>query len=91
MIYYLRNYHLITENSGEKDMDSQEAVSVEWSRTHYMQTPEKREGDDRRKNYCFIANDRRSGIACRRKEKMREMERRIALKKVTFLPEYAII
>jgi hypothetical protein len=56
-----------------------------------MQMPEKREGDDRRKNYCFIDNDRRSGIACRRQEKQRELERRIALKKVTFYPDYALI
>ena len=49
------------------------------------------DGDDRRKEHCFIANDRRSGIACRRKQKQSEMERRIALKKVTFLPDYALI
>ena len=65
-------------------MDSEQTKWVKWSRTHYMETPEQREGDDRRKIQCFIDNDRRSGIACRRKEKQLEMERRIALKKVTF-------
>ena len=50
-------------------MELQESVSVEWSRTHYMETPEQRDGDDRRKIQCFIAKDRRCGVACRRREK----------------------
>ena len=57
-------------------------------RTQYMDPPEKRESNDRRKVSCFIEKDRRCGIACRRKEQQREMERRIAIKKVRFYPEY---
>ncbi len=57
-------------------------------RTHYMDPPEKRESNDRRKVSCFIERDRRSGIACRRMEQQREMERRIAFRKVRFYPEY---
>ena len=37
---------------------------------------------------CFIEKDRRCGLACRRKERQREMERQIALRKVRFYPEY---
>ena len=57
-------------------------------RTQYMDPPEKRESNDRRTVSCFIEKDRRSGIACRRKEQQREMERRIAMRKVRFYPEY---
>ena len=57
-------------------------------RTQYIDPPEKRVPDDRRKVSCFIENDRRSGIACRRMEQQREMERRIAFRKVRFYPEY---
>lgn len=71
-------------------MQSEETVQLEWSRTHYMVTPEQRHGEDRRKIQCFIANDRRCGVACRRLEKQRETERRIAMKKVTFYPDSAI-
>ena len=45
-------------------------------RTHFIEKPEGREVSDRRKYNCFIANDKRSGIACRRREKQRELERR---------------
>jgi hypothetical protein len=64
------------------------SVHLKWHRTHFMLEPEKRNSGDRRGVNCFIAQDRRSGIACRRKEKQREMERRIALSRVTFYPEY---
>jgi hypothetical protein len=63
-------------------------VHLKWQRTHFMLEAEKRNRDDRREANCFIAQDRRSGIACRRMEKQREMERRIALSRVTFYPEY---
>ncbi len=59
------------------------------SRTHFMAGPEKREGDDRRKTNCYILKDRRSGIACRRRERQREIEFRVAARKVRFYPEYA--
>jgi hypothetical protein len=64
------------------------SVHLKWQRTHFMLDSEKRNQDDRREANCFIAQDRRSGIACRRKEKQLEMERRIALSRVTFYPEY---
>ena len=57
-------------------------------RTQYMDPPEKRECIDRRKVSCFIEKDRRCGIACRRKEQQREMEFRMAIRKVRFYPEY---
>jgi hypothetical protein len=57
-------------------------------RTQYLEPPEKRESNDRRKVSCFIGKDRRCGIACRRMEQQREMERRIAIRKVRFYPEY---
>lgn len=57
-------------------------------RTQYIDRPEKRESSDRRKVSCFIEKDRRGGIACRRMEQQREMERRIAFRKVRFYPEY---
>jgi hypothetical protein len=58
-------------------------------RTHFIAGPEKREGDDRRKINCYISKDRRSGIACRRRERQREIEFRVAASKVRFYPEYA--
>jgi len=64
------------------------STDIAWSRTHFMDKPEQRLSDDRRRAYCFVGNDRRSGIACRRKEKQREIERRIAYAKVKFYPEY---
>ena len=60
-------------------------MSVSWSRTHFIVKPEKRNEPDRRINNCFLAIDRRSGIACRRREMQREMERKIAAKKNHFL------
>ena len=59
-----------------------------WERTHYKDRPEQRLGEDRRKVNCFIAKDRRSGIDCRRRERVRQIERRIMLSKVTFYPDY---
>ena len=59
------------------------------SRTHFIAGPEKREGDDRRKINCYILKDRRSGVACRRRERQREIEFRIAVRKVRFYPEHA--
>jgi len=63
-------------------------MGVSWSRTHYIDKPEKRNEPDRRKNNWYIANDKRNGIACRRKEMQREMEREIAAKKTKFYPYY---
>ena len=63
-------------------------IDLSWERTHFLDRPEKRVGEDRRKVHCFIAKDRRSGIDCRRRERMREMERRALLSKVTFYPDY---
>jgi hypothetical protein len=57
-------------------------------RNQFMDPPDKRDYNDRRSVSCFIENDRRCGIACRRKEKQRKMERRIAIGKVRFYPEY---
>ena len=64
------------------------AMQVPWSRTHFIDKPEKRNEPDRRKNNLYIASDKRSGIACRRKEMQREMERKIAARKTTFYPNY---
>ena len=61
---------------------------IVWARTHFQDGPEQRLGEDRRKVNCFISQDRRSGIFCRRRERVREIERRIALSKVTFYPDY---
>lgn len=58
------------------------------SRTQFIDTPENRDGDDRRKDHCYLANDRRSGLACRRREKQRELERKIAASRVIFYPSY---
>ena len=69
-------------------MGKNKSANPVWSRTHYIKKPEEREVLERRRNNCFIANDKRSGIACRRKERQREAERRMALSKVTFYPEY---
>jgi len=59
------------------------------SRTHFIAGPEKREGADRRQINCYILKDRRSGVACRRRERQREIEYRMAARKVHFYPEYA--
>jgi len=59
------------------------------SRTHFISGPEKRGGDDRRKINCYIFHDRRSEVACRRRERQREIEFRVAARKVRFYPEYA--
>jgi hypothetical protein len=59
-----------------------------WSRTHFIEKTEERKQLDRRKTNCLITDDRRSGIACRRRERQREIERRIAFSKITFHPEY---
>jgi len=69
-------------------MANNESGTINWERTHYQDQPEQRLGKDRRTANCFIREDRRSGIGCRRKEKIREMERRVALSKVTFYPDY---
>jgi len=63
-------------------------MGVPWSRTHFIDEPEKRNEPDRRKNHWYIASDKRSGIACRRKEMQREMERKIAVRKTIFYPSY---
>ena len=65
-------------------MGKNKSANPVWSRTHYIKKPEEREVLERRDTHCFIANDRRSGIACRRKEKQREIERKIALSKIIF-------
>ena len=69
-------------------MTNNQNVTLAWERTHYQDQPEQRLGRDRRRANCFIGEDRRSGIGCRRKEKIREMERRLALSKITFYPDY---
>ena len=69
-------------------MAKNESGTINWERTHYQDQPEQRLGKDRRTANCFISEDRRSGIGCRRKEKIREMERRVALSKVTFYQDY---
>ena len=76
------------KNCNGDEMKREAAQGLAWSRTHIEDAPDNRMGADRRKGNCFIAKDRRSGIACRRKERQREMERRLALAKVTFYPEY---
>jgi len=63
-------------------------MRVSWSRTHFIDKPEKRNEPDRRKNYWYVASDKRSGIACRRKEMQREMERKTAVRKTIFYPNY---
>ena len=69
-------------------MENKRNADLSWERTHYQDGPEQRLVDDRRQSNCFIAKDRRSGIVCRRRERMREMERRMMLSKVTFYPDY---
>jgi len=59
-----------------------------WGRTHFIEILENRKVIDRRKSNCFIYNDRRSGIACRRKERQRRIDRKVAFSKITFYPEY---
>jgi hypothetical protein len=59
-----------------------------WDRTHFKVVPDKRLNIDRRKMNCFIENDRRSGVGCRRKVKQIKKDRQQALSKVTFHPEY---
>jgi len=59
------------------------------SRTHFIAGPEMREGEDRRQVNCYILEDRRSGVACRRRERQREIEFRMAVRKVRFYPEHA--
>ena len=63
-------------------------AGLAWERTHFKDGPEKRVGEDRRRVHCFIEKDRRSGIDCRRRERLRQIERRIMLSKVTFYPDY---
>ena len=63
-------------------------MSVPRGRTHFIDKSEKRNEPDRRENNWYIANDKRNGIACRRKEMQREMEREIAAKKTKFYPSY---
>jgi len=62
--------------------------NLAWERTHFLDRPEKRFGEDRRKLSCFIGNHRRGGIGCRRKERMWAIPRRMALSKVTFYRDY---
>ena len=63
-------------------------MSVPRGKTHFIDKPEKRNEPDRRKNNWYIASDKRSGIACRRKEMQREMERKSAAMKTIFYPSY---
>ena len=69
-------------------MTKDKSAGLVWSRTHFMEQPEERKNLDRRKVNCFVADDKRNGIACRRKERQREIERKIAHSKVTFYPDY---
>jgi hypothetical protein len=73
---------------GVSAMGKDKFRDYDWSRTHYIKKPEERKTLDRRKSNCFIAIDQRSGIACRRRERQRRIERKIAYSKVTFYPEY---
>lgn len=57
-------------------------------KTHFAVKPENRRGRDRRKVNCFIQNDRRSGVACRRKAKQLEKDRQRAVSQTVFHPEY---
>ena len=66
-------------------------MRVRWRRTHYIDRPEKRFRPDRRTKYCYLAMDRRCGIACRRKLMQIEMERKIALRKTVFYTGYGKI
>ncbi len=70
-------------------MTVSESTTQVRSRTHFIKGPEKREGEDRRKVNCFISKDRRSGVACRRRERQLEMEFRLAARMVHFYPEHA--
>jgi hypothetical protein len=69
-------------------MTTDNSDNYAWSRTHFLDKPEERNRDERRKLSTFIADDRRSGIACRRKERQREIDKKVAFSKVTFYPNY---
>ncbi|MBC2710173.1 MAG: hypothetical protein HGJ94_03965 [Desulfosarcina sp.] len=69
-------------------MEKKLSANINWSQTHFIDKPERRKGSARRKINCFIANDKRGTIACRRKERQREIERKIMLSKITFHPLY---
>jgi len=70
-------------------MDTSKSATGVRSRTHFIAGPDKREREDRRRINCYILNDRRSGLACRRRERQRNIEFRMAVRKVRFYPEYA--
>ena len=71
----------------EKDNSGEQTTS----RTHFIDKPKKRRGPDRRKHHCFVENDRRSGIACRRREAQRIKEKRITDKdKEVYNPYFEI-
>ena len=57
-------------------MGRDNSADLTWSRSHFIEKRERRKVSDRRKYNCFIVNDKRSGIACRRREKQRQFERR---------------
>ena len=72
-------------------MEKENSEELSKSRTHFIDTPNKRRGPDRRKYHCFIENDRRSGIACRRREAQRKKGNRIAGKdKEVYNPYFEI-
>ncbi len=59
-------------------MEKDDSGKQTWSRTHFIDKPNEKRGPDRRKHHCFVEHDRRSGIACRRREAQRKKEEKIS-------------
>jgi len=57
--------------------------------THYK--PEKARGKDRRKVHVYVADDRRSGIGCRRRQAEIAHEIMIASRRVKFYSKWEAI
>ena len=60
-------------------MENKSSFQKKWSKTHFIDLPDRRNGSDRRVINCFLNNDKRSGIACRRKKRQLEIQRRTEL------------
>ena len=71
-------------------MEKDDSAKLNWSRTHFIDRHNKRKVSDRRKQHCFVENDRRSGIACRRREAQRQKEMRNAENKEVYNPYFKI-
>ena len=82
------NHHPMAKSQRLTRMNLSKPSGPVRCRTHYLDLPDKRMGDDRRKVNCFIEHDRRCGVACRRKQRQRIMEERMAARMVRFYPEY---